>query len=116
MASPSPALARPWRRRHDQQPGVVAPQLPSTGSPNSSREGTSDKIPGPFRKRLQRNAQELEALVTSDNMYPGLDRAAVRKIAVPVLLLSREKRPPAHTLLYQELETLPTDIGRPRVR
>ena len=82
---------------------------------NSSREGTYDKIPEPFRKRLQRNAQELQALVTSDNMYPGLDRAAVGKIAVPVLLLSGEKSPPSQKLIDEELERLLPEKGRQRV-
>src|SRR5262245_55797719 len=82
---------------------------------NSSREGTYDKIPEPFRKRLQRNAQELEALVTSDNMYPGLDRTAVRNIAVPVLLLSGEKSPSSHKLIDEALERLLPEKGRQRV-
>jgi pimeloyl-ACP methyl ester carboxylesterase len=81
---------------------------------NSSREGTYDKVPEPFRKRLQRNAPELEALVTSENMYPGLDRAAVRKIAVPVLLLSGEKSPPSHKLVDEELARLLPEKGRQR--
>jgi non-heme chloroperoxidase len=81
---------------------------------NSSREGAYDKIPEPFRKRLQRNAQELEALVTSDNMYPGIDRAAVRTIAMPVLLLSGEKSPPSHKLIDEELERLLPEKGRQR--
>jgi pimeloyl-ACP methyl ester carboxylesterase len=82
---------------------------------NSSREGTYDKIPEPFRKRLQRNAQELEALVTSDTMYPGLDRDAVRKIAVPTLLLSGENSPASHKSVDEELERLLPEKGRQRV-
>jgi pimeloyl-ACP methyl ester carboxylesterase len=82
---------------------------------DSSREGTYDKIPESFRKRLQRNAQELQALVTSDDMYPGLDRGTVRKIAVPVLLLSGEKSPPSHKLIDEELERLLPEQGRQRV-
>ena len=82
---------------------------------NSSREGTYDKIPEPFRNRLRQNASELEALVTSDNMYPGLDRAAVRKIAVPALLLSGEKSPPSHKLIDEELERLLPQKRRQRV-
>jgi pimeloyl-ACP methyl ester carboxylesterase len=82
---------------------------------NSSREGRYDKIPEPFRNRLRQNASELEALVTSDNMYPGLDRAAVRKIAVPALLLSGEKSPPSHKLIDEELERLLPQKRRQRV-
>jgi pimeloyl-ACP methyl ester carboxylesterase len=82
---------------------------------NSSREGTYDKIPEPFRKRLQRNARELEALVTSDNMYPGLDRDAVRRIAAPTLLLSGEKSQPSQQSIDDELERLLPEKGRQRI-
>ena len=53
--------------------------------------------------------------MTSDNMYPGLDRAAVGKIAVPVLLLSGEKSPPSQKLIDEELERLLPEKGRQRV-
>src|SRR5262249_47535155 len=46
---------------------------------DSSRAGAYDKIPGPFRTLVLRNARELEALVTSEDMYPALDRSAVRR-------------------------------------
>ena len=82
---------------------------------NSSREGAYDKIPEPFRKRLRQNARELEALVISDNMYPRLDRDAVRKIAVPTLLLSGEKSPASHRRIDKELERLLPEKGRQRV-
>src|SRR5262249_22535026 len=82
---------------------------------NSSRDGTYDKIPEPFRKRLLRNAQELEALVTSDHMYPALDRDAVRKVAVPTLLLSGEKSPASHKSVDEELERLLPEKERQRV-
>jgi pimeloyl-ACP methyl ester carboxylesterase len=82
---------------------------------NASREGTYDKIPEPFRKLLLRNAPELEALVTSDNLYPGLDRDAVRKIAVPTLLLSGEKSPASQKRIDEELERLLPAKGRQRV-
>jgi non-heme chloroperoxidase len=82
---------------------------------NSSREGMYDKIPEPFRKRLQRNALELEALVTSDNMYPGLDREAVRGIAAPTLLLSGEKSQPSQKAIDDELERLLPEQGRQRI-
>ena len=82
---------------------------------DSSREGAYDKIPEPFRKRLLRNAPELEALVTSDDLYPGLDRDAVRKIAVPTLLLSGEKSPASLKRTDDELERLLPEKGRQRV-
>jgi pimeloyl-ACP methyl ester carboxylesterase len=82
---------------------------------NSSRQGAYDKIPEPFRKLLLRNARELEALVTSENMYPGLDRDAVRKIAVPTLLLSGENSPRSQKLVDEQLERLLPEKGRQRV-
>jgi pimeloyl-ACP methyl ester carboxylesterase len=82
---------------------------------NSSRNGTYDKIPEPFRQRLRRNAQELDALVTSDSMYPGLDRDAVRKIAVPTLLLSGEKSPASQKRIDEELERLLPKNGWQRI-
>jgi pimeloyl-ACP methyl ester carboxylesterase len=82
---------------------------------NSSRDGAYDKMPEPFRKLVLRNAAELEALVTSDNMYPAIDREAVRKIAAPTLLLSGAKSPPSHKLIDDELERLLPEKGRRRV-
>ncbi|HKA07284.1 MAG TPA: alpha/beta hydrolase [Gemmataceae bacterium] len=82
---------------------------------DSSREGSFDKIPEAFRKRLLRNANELEALVTSEDMYPPLEREAVRKIAVPTLLLSGEKSPPSHKSIDAELELLLPAKSRQRV-
>jgi pimeloyl-ACP methyl ester carboxylesterase len=82
---------------------------------NSSREGAYDKMPESFRKQLLRNAKELEALVTSDNMYPGLDRDAVRKIVMPTLLLSGENSPASLRRVDDELERLLPEKGRQRV-
>ena len=82
---------------------------------DSSREGTYDKIPEPFRKLLLRNARELEALVTSEDMYPALNRDAVRKIVVPALLLSGEKSPPSQESIDRELERLLPEKARRRV-
>jgi pimeloyl-ACP methyl ester carboxylesterase len=82
---------------------------------NSSRAGMYDKMPEPFRKLVLRNARELEALVTSDDMYPALDRDAVRKIAVPTLLLSGGKSPPSQKLIDDELERLLPEKTRQRV-
>lgn len=73
---------------------------------DSTREGAYDKIPEACRPLLLRNAEELRALVTSDDMYPRLDRAIVRKIAVPTLLLSGEKSTPSLKSATAELERL----------
>ncbi len=82
---------------------------------NSSRAGTYDMIPEPYRERLLRNAAELEALVKSSNMYSRLDRDAVRKIAAPTLLLSGEKSPASQKLIDTELERLMPEKGRQRI-
>jgi len=82
---------------------------------DSTREGTFDKIPEGFRNRITRNAKELEALVTSEDMYPPLEREVIRKIAVPVLLLSGEKSPPSHKAVDDELERLLPAKSRKRV-
>jgi pimeloyl-ACP methyl ester carboxylesterase len=82
---------------------------------NSSREGAYEQVPEPYRKRLLRNARELQALVTSDDMYPGLDRNAVRKIALPTLLLSGERSSASQKLVDDELERLLPETSRQRV-
>jgi pimeloyl-ACP methyl ester carboxylesterase len=82
---------------------------------DASREGTYDKIPGPFRQLVLRNVRELEALVTSEDMYPALDRDAVRKIVVPTLLLSGEKSPSSQQSIDRELERLLPGKARQRV-
>jgi pimeloyl-ACP methyl ester carboxylesterase len=64
---------------------------------------------------LLRNDRELEALVTSEDMYPALDRDAVRKIAVPTLLLSGEKSPSTQERIDKELERLLPETTRRRV-
>jgi pimeloyl-ACP methyl ester carboxylesterase len=48
-------------------------------------------------------------------MYPALDRDAVRKIAVPTLLLSGEKSPASQKAVDAELERLLPEKGRQRV-
>jgi len=73
---------------------------------DSTREGAYAKIPEAFRPLLLRNAEELRALVMSDDMYPPLDRAIVRKIAAPTLLLSGEKSTPSLKSASTELEQL----------
>jgi pimeloyl-ACP methyl ester carboxylesterase len=82
---------------------------------DSSRAGRYDAIPEPMRKLLLRNARELEALVSGDDMYPALDRDAVRKIAAPTLLMSGEKSAPSHQLTDDELERLLPEKTRRRV-
>jgi pimeloyl-ACP methyl ester carboxylesterase len=73
---------------------------------NFSRPGAYDQIPKPFRGLVLRNARELQALVTSAEMYPALDRDAVRKIAVSTLLLSGEKSSRSQKRIDDALERL----------
>jgi len=82
---------------------------------DASEEGKYDRIPKPFHALLLRNAAELKALVTSEDMYPGIDRAVVLKIAVPTLLLSGESSPASLKSTSDELERLLPEKGRKRV-
>jgi pimeloyl-ACP methyl ester carboxylesterase len=82
---------------------------------NASREGLYEKMPEPFRQLVLRNARELEALVNSEDMYPPVDRDAVRKVAVPTLLLSGGKSPPSQKSIDDELERLLPEKTRRRV-
>jgi pimeloyl-ACP methyl ester carboxylesterase len=61
-----------------------------------------NQFPEVLRKRLMRNAGEIEALVKGD-MFPELDREAVKKLAVPTLLLFGEKSAPIFTGIREEL-------------
>ena len=61
-----------------------------------------NQFPEVLRKRLMRNAGEIEALVNGD-MFPEVDREAVKKLAVPTLLLFGEKSAPIFTGIREEL-------------
>jgi pimeloyl-ACP methyl ester carboxylesterase len=78
---------------------------------NSSEEGKFEKMPKIFQSLLLRNAPELRALVTSDEMYPPLDREAVRRLAAPTLLLSGENTTPSLKWSVAELERLLPEKG-----
>src|SRR5262249_37426835 len=73
---------------------------------DSSQDGKYDKMPKPIHALLLRNAAELKALVTSEDMYPPLDRNAVRQIEVPTLLLLGENSAPSLKRGTEELEHL----------
>ena len=81
--------------------------------------GSSDKkpkeVPEFFRKMGLRSARELEADAASDDMFPGVDREAVRKLAVPTLLLSGENTIPFLKVSDAELERLLPEKGRRRI-
>jgi pimeloyl-ACP methyl ester carboxylesterase len=82
---------------------------------NSSRAGAYEKMPEPFRRLVLRNAPELKALVSSDNMYPPIEREAVRKIVMPTLLLCGERSPRSQKLIDDELEGLLPEKSRQHV-
>jgi pimeloyl-ACP methyl ester carboxylesterase len=65
------------------------------------------ELPEAFKKILTRNAGEIEALVKGD-MFPEVDRAAVKKIEAPVLLMFGGKSAPIFKSIEEELtKTLP---------
>jgi pimeloyl-ACP methyl ester carboxylesterase len=74
-----------------------------------------DKAPAFLRKVWARNARELEADAASDDMFPGIDREAVRKLAVPTLLLSGEKTLPFLKKSDEELARLLPEKVRRRI-
>jgi pimeloyl-ACP methyl ester carboxylesterase len=77
--------------------------------------GSYDTIPEFVRKQATRNARELEAFAASEDIFPGVDREAVRKLAGPTLLLSGEKTFPFLKESDEELERLLPEKGRRRV-
>src|SRR5262249_51757347 len=69
------------------------------------------EMPEVFRKVMMRNAGEIEALVKGD-MFPEMDREAVKKIEVPVLLMFGEKSWPVFKSIEEELtRALPEKNG-----
>ena len=60
------------------------------------------KFPEVLRVRLMRNAGELEALAKGE-VFPEVDPEAVKKLAVPTLLLFGEKSAPIFTGIREEL-------------
>ncbi len=77
--------------------------------------GAYDKLPEPLRGLWLRNARELQALVTSDDMFPALERSGVQKIQVPVLMLSGENSPRFIKLIDDDLERILPEARRQRV-
>jgi pimeloyl-ACP methyl ester carboxylesterase len=59
-------------------------------------------LPEAFKKILTRNAGEIEALVKGD-MFPEVDRAAVKTIEAPVLLMFGGKSAPIFKSIEEEL-------------
>jgi len=63
-----------------------------------------DDLPAEARDFMLANALEWQALTTSTDAYPMLDRAAVHALAMPILLMSGEKTLRMNQLIDSELE------------
>jgi pimeloyl-ACP methyl ester carboxylesterase len=66
--------------------------------------GAADRIPEEFRTVLFGNIREWQALTTSTDAFPAITRAQVRKLSLPVLMLSGGATNPVHALTDAELE------------
>lgn len=75
--------------------------IDGTGGPE-----TFDNLPPFVRRRVMRNSRELQALITSDELHPQVDRQLVEKITVPTLMISGENSPTRLKLADDELERL----------
>jgi non-heme chloroperoxidase len=66
-------------------------------------KGSYDAMPPDGRRALTDNLREWKALTTSRDAFPSLDRDAVRKLNMSILLLSGEKTLPPLRLINEEL-------------
>jgi pimeloyl-ACP methyl ester carboxylesterase len=65
-----------------------------------------DKMPPPARQETLSNVHEWEVMMTTGELFPELDPEAVRKIRMPLLLLSGEKSYGFLGLIDKELQHL----------
>jgi len=65
-----------------------------------------DTLPAETRAFFMENALEWQALTTSSDAFPMLDRAAVKAVKVPVLLMSGQNTMQMNKLINAELERL----------
>jgi pimeloyl-ACP methyl ester carboxylesterase len=65
-----------------------------------------DALPAEIRDFMMANALEWQALTTSSDAYPMIDRTAVKAITVPVLLMSGEKTLLINQRIDAELQRL----------
>jgi non-heme chloroperoxidase len=65
-----------------------------------------ETLPAETRSFIMQNALEWQALTTSRDAYPMLDRAAVKAVAVPILLMSGQNTMEMNKLIDAELERL----------
>ena len=70
------------------------------------RPARFDALPAEARGFIMENAREWQALTTSTDAFPMLDRAAVKAIKVPVLLMSGQDTMQMNKRIDAELERL----------
>ena len=86
-----------------------------TGSKEKEPEKVPEKLAEFLRQMGRRNIRERQANAASDDMFPGIDRDAVKKISAPTLMLSGEKTFPFLKKTDEELERLLPEKTRRRV-
>ena len=69
-------------------------------------KGVFDELPEPVIAGRRRNLAEIEAVTRSDDRFPPVDRDAVRKLKVPILILSGSKTKAVARYTDPELERL----------
>jgi pimeloyl-ACP methyl ester carboxylesterase len=79
------------------------------------QDGTCDQLPEIIRKVMLRNTRELEAFAASEDMFPGLDRDAVRKLGMPTLIVTGDKTLAFLKKIDDELERLQPEKGRQHI-
>src|SRR5262249_38584022 len=78
----------------------------------AGRKVKISQFPEAFKKIVMQNAGEIEALVKGD-MFPEVDREAVKKLEVPGRLMLGEKSPPIFKSIEEELtRALPAKNGK----
>ena len=75
-------------------------------------EGAFEQVPEEMRQGWRANLAEWEALTTSRDAFPELRRGDIKKIKVPVLMLSGEQTLPIHKLVDRELQPLLRNVER----
>ena len=74
--------------------------------------GTLAALPGRTRRRIMENARDWEAHTLSSVPFPALDPADVRRLTLPVLMLSGERTLPLHRIVDARLESLLPNVTR----
>jgi pimeloyl-ACP methyl ester carboxylesterase len=75
-------------------------------------QGVSSQVPVEVLQGLRDNLPEWEALTTRKDAYPNLSREDLRRLRVPVLMLSGEKTLSLLKLVDAELQTLIRGVER----